>query len=83
MRHTAATAMALALDVDGWTAPRSSSTPGARRESPAAALLRGQGWQSGTVAAGVPLGMVWQEVGLATGLAGRPSAGGAVTGGAR
>jgi hypothetical protein len=83
MRHTAATAMALALDVDGWGASRSSTDAAPRRECPAAALLRAQGWQSGTVSAGVPLGMVWQEVGLASGLVGRKTAGGTAAGGAR
>ena len=73
MRHTAATAMAVALDLGSRATgdPAPASPPDRRRESETATFLRAQGWQSGTAASGVPLSSVWQEIGLAGGMAGR------------
>jgi uncharacterized protein (DUF58 family) len=68
MRHTAATAMAIALDVDVWDGDR--VRPG-HAEHSGAAFLRAQGWQSVAAGPATPLGAVWQELGLAAGLAGR------------
>jgi uncharacterized protein (DUF58 family) len=77
MRHTTATALALAVDLG--PGPRAGQDAAAT-DSEAAQWLRGRGWQSGTVTGAVSLGAVWQEIGV-TGAASR---GGAVpTGGAR
>jgi hypothetical protein len=76
MRHTAATAMAVALDVDAWA----GGTFPADHEASGATWLRAQGWQAVGAAPGTPLASVWQELGLTSGAATR-SAGNAVTGG--
>lgn len=68
MRHTAANAMAVALDVDAWLAAK----PMTVEPSPAGSLrLRAQGWQAVTAGPATPLGTVWQELGLTSGLAAR------------
>jgi hypothetical protein len=68
MRHTAANAMAVALDVDAWLAAK----PTAVEPSQAGSLrLRAQGWQAVTAGPASPLGAVWQELGLTSGLAAR------------
>ncbi|HSE09753.1 MAG TPA: DUF58 domain-containing protein [Nocardioidaceae bacterium] len=69
MRHTAATAMAVALDVDAWAGAPRPARDG--RDVPSAAWLRAQGWQTVGAAPGSPLSSVWQELGLTAGLAGR------------
>jgi uncharacterized protein (DUF58 family) len=68
MRHTAATAMAIALDVDAWGDDHRSPGP---TEPTGAALLRALGWQSVAAAPATPLRTVWQELGLNRGPAGR------------
>jgi uncharacterized protein (DUF58 family) len=73
MRHTAATAMAIALDVEAWTGHRH---PPGDRDGSGAVFLRAQGWQSVTAVPTAPLSAVWQELGLATGRAGRASGAG-------
>ncbi len=79
MRHTAATAMAVALDVDAW------GGLGARRrddrESPGAVWLRAQGWQAVGASPSVPSSAVWQELGLTGGVTSRRAPGGLMTGG--
>ncbi|HEX6246677.1 MAG TPA: DUF58 domain-containing protein [Nocardioidaceae bacterium] len=68
MRHTAANAMAIALDVDAWL----SRTPTeAEPASTGAAVLRAQGWQAAAAGPSTPIAAVWQELGLSTGLAAR------------
>jgi uncharacterized protein (DUF58 family) len=76
MRHTAATAMAIALDVDAWDGARLSPGSGGHGGS---ALLRAQGWQSVTASPATPLATVWRELGLSTGMAGRRGDAGART----
>lgn len=68
MRHTAATAMAIGLDVEAWGGGRPE------RDHSGATFLRALGWQSVGAGPGTPLGTVWQELGLTTGLAGRRDA---------
>lgn len=80
MRHTAATAMAIALDVDAWAAER---RPPGRGDRSGASVLRAQGWQSVGADPGTPLPAVWQELGLTSGLAGRRAASGVANGGVR
>ncbi|HEX5770407.1 MAG TPA: DUF58 domain-containing protein, partial [Nocardioidaceae bacterium] len=72
MRHTAATAMAIALDVGAWVGEQRPVDGG---EHSSAAFLRAQGWQSVGASPATPLSAVWQELGLSTGLAGRRAAG--------
>ena len=69
MPHMAATAMALAFDVEGWVARR----PGPRDAPSAATLLQSLGWQSVLVGPGTPVASAWQELGLTPGPAGRVS----------
>jgi hypothetical protein len=80
MRHTAATAMAVAVDVDAW------SGRGPRRvepdhESPGATWLRAQGWQTATAGPGNPVPAVWQELGRTSGMAARSASTGTTTSG--
>jgi uncharacterized protein (DUF58 family) len=82
MRHTAATAMAVALDVDSWSG-RGPRRVEADHESPGAVWLRAQGWQTSTAAPGNPVPTVWQELGLTSGRASRDTSTGTVTGGRR
>ena len=77
MRHTAATAMAVALDVEAWA----GATFPADHEASAASWLRARGWQTVGAAPGTPIPSVWQELGLTSGVAAR-SGGSVVTGGA-
>ncbi|HET7387958.1 MAG TPA: DUF58 domain-containing protein [Nocardioidaceae bacterium] len=67
MRHSASTAMAVALDVSGWTRPpRSpgsavvSQLPGA---SGSAKWLVSKGWRAVDAGPGDAIGSVWQELG--------------------
>jgi uncharacterized protein (DUF58 family) len=69
MRHTAATAMAVVLDVDAWGG--SSAQAGSDGEPSGASWLRAQGWQSVGAAPRTPLSSVWQELGLSSGAAAR------------
>jgi uncharacterized protein (DUF58 family) len=73
MRHTAATAMAIALDVGAW-AGEQRPTDGI--DHSAATFLRAQGWQSVGAGPAAPLSSVWQELGLTSGLAGRRASSG-------
>jgi uncharacterized protein (DUF58 family) len=79
MRHTAATAMAVALDVDAW----GGFGPGGQddRETPGAVWLRAQGWQAVGAAPSAPLSAVWQELGLTAGGTARRGPGGLMIGG--
>jgi uncharacterized protein (DUF58 family) len=70
MRHTAATAMAVVLDVESWGS-RGQGTEGEGREAPGAARLRSQGWQAVGATPHKPLSAVWQELGLSSGRAAR------------
>lgn len=72
MRHTAATAMAIALDAEAWGG---DSRDGRDRSN--AGFLRALGWQSVAADPATPLGTVWQELGLSTGLAARRDPSGA------
>ena len=58
MRHSAASTMALALDVDQW-GPR---TPGWQAQPSAASLLRSRGWRAANAGPGDPVAAVWQEL---------------------
>jgi uncharacterized protein (DUF58 family) len=80
MRHTAATAMAVAVDVDAWSGrgPRRADPD---HESPGATWLRARGWQTTTAAPGNTVPAVWQELGLTTGATARSASAGRVTGG--
>ena len=78
MRHTAATAMAVALDVDAWGALGRGRV---ERDAPGAVWLRARGWQAVGASPSTPLGAVWQELGLAAGVAARGAAGGRLGGG--
>ncbi|HEX6875252.1 MAG TPA: DUF58 domain-containing protein [Nocardioidaceae bacterium] len=78
MRHTAATAMAITLDVEAWGGRL--SVP--EREPVGVTRLRSHGWQ--TVAAGpsTPLSSAWQELGLSSATVARRAPGTAPIGGA-
>ena len=74
MRHTAATAVAIALDVDAWAGVVSRS--GEDRPIPVGVVrLRAQGWQAATAAPDTQLSSVWQELGLSSGPAPRGAPG--------
>ena len=74
MRHTAATAMAIALDVDAWAGVlRSTGRGGA--EPIGVVRLRAQGWQAVAAAPDVPLSVVWQDLGLSSGVLARRATG--------
>jgi uncharacterized protein (DUF58 family) len=67
MRHTAATAMAVALDVEAWGGPGADG-----EDPPGVTWLRAQGWQAVGSAPSAPVASVWQELGLTAGrVAGR------------
>jgi uncharacterized protein (DUF58 family) len=69
MRHTAATAMAVALDVEAWGGPGADG-----EDPPGVTWLRAQGWQAVGSAPSAPVASVWQELGLTAGrVAGRDS----------
>lgn len=61
MRNTAATAMAIALDVDAWVG---ASPAGGTAEATSARWLRARGWQSVTAGPADALSGVWQQLGL-------------------
>lgn len=68
MRHMAATAVALTLEVEAWTGHR----PGRRgRAGAGSALLAGLGWQSVDIGPATPLAAAWQELGRTVGSSGR------------
>lgn len=79
MRHTAATAMAIALDVDSWLA--APSGPTTKVEAPGVTWLRARGWQTVGATPSTPLPSVWQELGLSGGVAARRATDTAMTGG--
>jgi hypothetical protein len=62
MRHTAASAMAVALDVPAWAR---GSSPGSSSTAQTTAWLATNGWRSVSAAPGDPLPAVWQELGTA------------------
>jgi uncharacterized protein (DUF58 family) len=78
MRHTAATAMAVALDVEAWAGVR---TGGEGHDPIGVIRLRAQGWQTVAAAPDMPLSAVWQELGLSSGAAARRASGVAALGG--
>jgi uncharacterized protein (DUF58 family) len=80
MRHTAATTMAIALDVDTWLGQPAG--PAVRVEAPGVAWLRARGWQTVGATPTTPLPAVWQELGLSAGVAGRRATDSARRGGA-
>ena len=75
MRHTAATAAALALDIAAWSSSVAVAQPGSPGQaeglSGAAPWLQSHGWQAVGLGRGTPLGTAWQELGAsASGRAG-------------
>jgi hypothetical protein len=76
MRHTAATAMAIALDVDAWVGPRAGTAGNAL----GVGWLRAQGWQAVAAAPSSPLPTVWQDLGVAGSAATRRGPAGLVKG---
>jgi len=79
MPHMAATAMALALDVDGWGTGRGERVL-PDEEPTTATLLQSLGWQSVAVRPGTPVASAWQELGLSPGPSGRSGTRRATTG---
>jgi hypothetical protein len=67
MRHSAGSAMAVALDVDGWAA--GSDRPGTLSTAQNTAWLGVNGWRAVSAGPEDPLPSVWQELG-STGRAG-------------
>ena len=61
MRHSAAGAMALALDVNAWT-----RTGTAEPDTASAGWLKAHGWKAATAGPRDPVPTLWQELGLAT-----------------
>jgi hypothetical protein len=78
MRHTAATAMAISLDVEAWGGRLSA--PG--REPVGVTRLRSHGWQTVAAGPGTPLSSAWQELGLSSATVARRAPGTAPIGGA-
>ena len=76
MRHTAATAMAVALDVEGWGGPGAGGA-----DPPGVTWLRAQGWQAVGAAPSAPVASVWQELGLTAGRVAGRDGGDLMTGG--
>jgi uncharacterized protein (DUF58 family) len=66
MRHTAATTMAVALDVQQWAGADERHRAG---EIPAVDRLRALGWQATALGRDIRLPSAWQELGLSTGRA--------------
>ena len=60
MRHSATSAMALALDVHGWTT--AAGTP----DQTTAGWLKSHGWKAATAGPRDPVPTLWQELGTAT-----------------
>jgi hypothetical protein len=69
MRHTAATAMAVALDVDAWAAAEHRRGGATERSGPApgALWLQAHGWQAVSAAPSSPVAGLWQDLGMAAG----------------
>ena len=63
MRHSAGSAMAVALDVDGWA--RTAVSPGALSTAQNTAWLGVNGWRAVSAGPEDPLPSVWQELGSA------------------
>jgi uncharacterized protein (DUF58 family) len=64
MRHSAATTMAIALDVEAWSGhPAERSAPNG--DTPATAWLKAHGWKAVPAGPGTALGSVWEELGRA------------------
>jgi uncharacterized protein (DUF58 family) len=80
MRHTAATAMALVLDVAAWGGVRGGPSRPAPTE--VALPLQTLGWQAVGIGPGTSLAGAWQELGLSS-TPGRDAAPGAVAWGRR
>jgi uncharacterized protein (DUF58 family) len=76
MRHTAATAMAVALDVEAWGGPGADG-----EDPPGVTWLRAQGWQAVGSAPSAPVASVWQELGLTAGRVAGRDGGDLMTGG--
>lgn len=76
MRHTAATAMAVALDVEAWGGPGAGG-----EDPPGVTWLRAQGWQAVGSAPSAPVASVWQELGLTAGRVAGRDGGDLMTGG--
>ncbi len=64
MRHSAASTMAVALDVDGWA--RSAPTATAEGGRGTTEWLKAHGWKAATAGPKDPISAVWQELGLAS-----------------
>lgn len=77
MSNTAATAMAIALEVSEW----GSTPPGHAGELAGADWLRARGWQSVRAGNGTPVTAVWQQLGLTARSPGRRAAPGLAAGG--
>ena len=69
MRHTAATAMAVALDVDAWAAAEHRRGVATERNGPApgALWLQAHGWQAVSAGPSSPVAGLWQDLGMAAG----------------
>ena len=63
MRHSAASAMAVALDVDRWARTRDARADG-DQDGPGAAWLKAHGWKAATARPDVPVSTTWQELGV-------------------
>jgi uncharacterized protein (DUF58 family) len=59
MRHFAASAMAIVLDVPAWSSGAAPSTPSTARHT---ARLGAQGWRAASAGPRDPLAKVWQEL---------------------
>ena len=64
MRHSAASAMAVALDVDRWARTRDARADD-DQDGPGAAWLKAHGWKAATARPDVPVSTTWQELGVA------------------
>jgi uncharacterized protein (DUF58 family) len=67
MRHSASSAMAIALDVNGWArrADDPSGSPGSG--NPNVAWLQAHGWKAASMGPRQSLATVWQDLGVASG----------------
>ncbi|HSE70836.1 MAG TPA: DUF58 domain-containing protein [Nocardioidaceae bacterium] len=64
MRHSAASAMAVSLDVQAWARSSAPVPPGTQGAS--ASWLKGHGWKAVTARPGDPVTAVWQDLGVAS-----------------
>jgi uncharacterized protein (DUF58 family) len=65
MRHSAANAMAVVLDVAAWGRGTGPATAAAVRDDQATDWLTGHGWRAVSAGPGDPLPAVWEDLGVA------------------